>query len=158
MSLQAIMDAIATRAATGLAAADGTTGLPGLKACFSSASSSAPSVLIPRSVDDWPIGFVLPGGGQQEPGNYELLVHAIRLDIWVGAADIGYAVKTIVPLIDRCRIHFRSDIDNGLTCQRLLMTGYDQLDPDEAHGKPFLVLSIRLEALELEVGGSLYST
>lgn len=158
MALEDIMDRIATTAATGLASADATTGLPGLKACFSSAASASPSSLIPRSVDDWPVAFVMPGGGDVQASNYETLLHEIRLDIWVGAADIAYAVRTITPFVDRARVLFRADLDMGATCQRCLMTGYEPLEPDTAHGKPFLVLPIRLEALELAVGGALYST
>ena len=64
MSLDAIMDAVSVRAAT----------MQGLKACYSAASSSEGATIMPRSVDDSPIGIVLFDGDEAEAGNFETVV------------------------------------------------------------------------------------
>lgn len=139
MALDAIMDRIAVRAAS----------LSGLKAAWSAASSAEGATIVPRSVDDWPVAIVWADGGALAAGNHEGFVHDIELDIWVNATDIGYAYKTIVPFVERCRVLFRTDLDANATATRVEMTGYGAIETDEAHGKPFLILPIRLEALEL---------
>ena len=164
MALEDVMDAIAARVATGLAGDDATTGLPGLKACYSTASSAEGAAGVPASIDDWPIGFVGLGGGGLDATDYEVFTHTLELVIWVSAYDPGYAYRVIIPLIDRAKVHFRDDIDANGTAQRVTMTGYDRLrERSTAAGvgqesRRWLLLPIQLEVFELTVGGALYST
>jgi hypothetical protein len=133
------MDAVAVRAA----------GLSGMKATFSAASSAEGATVIPRSIDDWPVGIVWADGGEMVAGNYETFDHDLELLIWANASNVAYAYNALIPFVERCRVLFRTDVDaNGTAC-RVLMTGYRAIEVDEAHGKPFLVLPIQLEALEL---------
>jgi hypothetical protein len=141
MALDAIMDRTAVRAAT----------LTGMKGAWSAASSAEGATVIPRSVDDWPVGIVWFDGSVMEPGNHETVVHDLELLIWVNATDISYAYKTIIPFFDRCRVLFRTDLDANTNAVRLVMTGARAVEVDEAHGKPFLVLPIQLEALEMHL-------
>ena len=142
MALDAIMDAVAVRAAT----------LTGLLACYSAAASSEGATMIPRSVDDSPVGIVWFDGDTVEAGNYEVVVIQLELQIWVSAADdIGEAYKTIIPFRDRARVLFRTDTDSNATAVRVLWTGTGAVDVEEVHGKNFLTMPIQLEALEVYV-------
>ena len=158
MSLEDIMDAIAVHAASGMSAADGTTGLPGLKACYSAAASGEGATILPDSIDDWPIGIVGPNGGDLEASNYELFLHDLELVIWCNATSSPYAFRVLVPFVDRARVLFRSDIDANGTAVRVVMKGYGTIEYDEVHDKPFLMLPIQFEALEHVALGDGYTT
>ena len=69
--------------------------------------------------------------------------------IWCNASDSAFAYQTLIPFVDRFRVLFRTDVDANTTATRVLMTRYARPEVDEAHGKPFLVLPIYLDALEL---------
>ncbi len=140
MSLDAIMDAVAVRAAAGLS---------GLKACYSAGSSVEGADIMPNNIDDWPIGVVLFMGDDAEAGNFESIVIDLDLVIWVNAQDFGYAYKTIIPYRDRGRVLFRTDIDANGTAVRVLWKGTSAVEVDDAHGAPFLTMSLHLEALEI---------
>jgi hypothetical protein len=150
MSLEAVMDAVALRLASQLASASDTS-TPGLRAAYSAASTSQGAAIIPRSIDDWPVAIVWAAGGELTAGNGpEPILHRLEVRIWCGATDAAFAYQTLVPFVQRCRVLFRTDLHASLAnVSRLLMTGYDAPELDEAHGKPFLVLPIYLEALEL---------
>ena len=140
MALDAIMDAVAVRAAT----------LTGLRACYSAASSPEGATMIPRSVDDSPIGIVWFDGDTVEAGNFEVAVIQLELQIWVSAVnDIGEAYRKIIPFRDRARVLFRTDLDANGTAVRVLWTGTGAVDVEEVHGKPFLTMPTQLEALEI---------
>jgi hypothetical protein len=157
MALETIMDAVAVKAMAGMSADHPVTGLPGLRACYSAGAADG-SLAIPRTFDDSPVGVVGPASGGLDASNYELFVHRLELAVWVSATHLTWAWRTIVPMVQRARETFRSDIDAGGTACRVIMTGYQQVESDDQHGKDFLVLPIQLEALELEQGGNLYST
>ena len=150
MSLESILDAVAVRLAASLGTAS-SSGTPGLRAAYSAASTSEGAGIIPRSIDDWPVAILWAGGGEMTAGNGpEPILHGIEVRIWCGATDAAYAYQTLVPFVGRCRTLFRTDVDANATAARVLMTAYDAPEIDEAHGKPFLVLAIHLEALEFE--------
>jgi len=150
MALESVLDAVAARIATGLSGAS-SSGTPGLRAAYSAASTAEGAVIMPRSIDDWPVAIVWAGGGELTAGNgIEPILHRIEVRIWCGATDAAFAYQTLVPFVERCRVLFRTDMDAHGTAVRVLMTGYDAVETDDAHGKPFLVLPILLEALELE--------
>ncbi len=140
MALDAIMDAVAVRAAT----------LSGLRACYSAAASVEGATMIPRSVDDSPIGIVWFDSDTVEAGNFEVIVIQLELQIWVSAVDdIGEAYKKIIPFRDRARVLFRTDLDANGTAVRVMRTGTGSVAESEVHGKQFLVMPIQLEALEI---------
>jgi hypothetical protein len=150
MSLEAVMDAIAVRLAANLSA-DSDSGTPGLRAAYSAGSTTQGATIIPRSVDDWPVAIVWAAGGQVQAGNGpEPILHAIEVQIWCNAAEAAFAYQTLIPFVDRCRVLFRTDVDANTTALRVLMTGYDQPEQDDStDGKPFLILTVHLDALEL---------
>jgi len=136
MSLVGVLDNTATRAAT----------LTGMKAAHSCAATT-----MPRSIDDWPVAIVWPDGGDMQAGNAESLLHHLELRIWVNATDAAFALSTLMPFVERCQVLFRTDLDIGGEAVRLLMTGYGAPEVETAHGKPFFVLPVGLEAFELRL-------
>lgn len=150
MALESVMDAIAVRLAANLSTASDS-GTPGLRAAYSAASTSQGATIIPRSIDDWPVAVVWAAGGQLQPGNGpEPFLHAIEVQFWCNAADAAFAYQTLIPFVERCRVLFRTDLDANATALRVLFMGYDQPEQDDgADGKPFLILTIHLEALEM---------
>jgi hypothetical protein len=149
MSLEGVMDAIAVRLATDLAA-DSSTGTRGLKAAYSAGSTSLGASIIPRSTDDWPIAIVWAAGGELTAGNGpEPIFHRIEVQFWCNASEAASAYQTLIPFVERCRVLYRTDLDAGGQAARVLMTGYSSPEVDDgADGKPFLVLTVYLEALE----------
>ena len=149
MALESVMDAVAVRLGSGLSAAS-SSGTPGLKAAFSAGSTTEGAGIIPRSIDDWPVAIVWAAGGDLTAGNGpEPFFHQLEAQLWCNATDAAYAYQTLIPFVERCRVLFRTDMDANSAATRVLMTGYTAPEVDEAHGKPFLVLTIRLEALEM---------
>jgi len=150
MSLEAVMDAVALRLASGLSAASDT-GTPGLRAAYSAASTTQGASIIPRSIDDYPVAIVWAAGGELTAGNGpEPMLHRLEVRIWCGATDAAFAYQTLIPFVERCRVLYRSDLHaSAANAARVLMTGYGEAEVDDAHGKPFLVLPIYLEALEM---------
>lgn len=139
MGLAAVLDYIANRASTEVT---------GLKGAYSPAADSATARAMPRSVDDWPIATFLPGSSDAQAGNGEMELHDIVARVWVNATNIDFAFKTIVPFPERFKAMCRTNQDQGGAVTRLLYMGYDDWQVDEAHGKPFLTIDIRLQALE----------
>lgn len=150
MSLEGVMDAVAVRLATDLAA-DSDTNTRGLKAAYSAGSTSQGAHIIPRSTDDWPIAIVWSAGGELTAGNGpEPILHRLEIQFWCNAADAAVAYQTLIPFVERCRVLYRTDINAASQATRVLMTGYGQPEVDDGRdGKPFLVLPIYLDALEL---------
>ena len=150
MSLEAVMDAVALRLASGLSA-DSSTGTPGLRAAYSAASTTQGAAIIPRSVDDWPVAIVWAAGGELTAGNGpEPILHSLEVRIWCNAAEAAFAYQSLIPFVERCRVLYRTDLHASAgSAARVLMTGYGSPEVEDAHGKPFLVLPIYLEALEL---------
>jgi hypothetical protein len=150
MSLEAVMDAVAVRLAAQLSAASDT-GTPGLRAAYSAASTTQGAAIIPRSIDNWPIAIVWAAGGELTAGNGpEPMLHRLEVRIWCNATEAAFAYQTLIPFVERCRVLFRTDLHASIAnVSRLLMLGYDEPEVDDAHGKPFLVLPIYLEALEM---------
>ena len=140
MALQSILDYVAVRCAASIT---------GLKACYSTAASDEGAVGIPRSIDDGPVGFCLPGDGTADPGNWEQELHDFEVEVWVPAADMAYAYRTIIPFAGLFKAQFRTDLDNNETAVRVLYRGYRKPFYDDTAGKPFLVMPIQLEALEI---------
>jgi len=140
MALQNILDYVAIRSAA----------VTGIKAAYSTAASDEGATGIPRSIDDGPVAFVLPGDGDAEPGNWEQELHTFEVEVWVPAADMAYAYRTIIPFPALFKAAFRSDIDNNATAVRVLYRGYREPSYDDTAGKPFLVMAIQLEALEID--------
>lgn len=149
MALESVMDAVAVRLASGLAAAS-SSGTPGLRAAYSAGSTAEGAGIIPRSIDDWPVAIVWASGGDLTAGNGpEPFFHQLEAQIWCNATDAAFAYQTLIPFVERCRVLFRTDLDANATAVRVLMTGYTAPEVDDAHGKPFLILTIRLEVLEM---------
>jgi hypothetical protein len=149
VTLEASLDAIAVRLIDNLAA-NSDNGTPGLRAAFSVGSTAQGARIMPRSIDDWPVAIVWPAGGDLTAGNGpEPMLHRIEVRIWFNASEAGAATQALVPFVDRCRVLFRTDLDANATATRCLMTGYGEPEVDDAHGKPFLVLPIYLEVLDL---------
>lgn len=150
MSLEAVMDAVAVRLASGLSAASDTS-TPGLRAAYSAASTSQGAAIIPRSIDDWPVAIVWHAGSDLTAGNGpEFILHRLEVRIWCGATDAAFAYQTLIPFVSRCVVLYRTDLHaSAANATRVLMLGAAEPEVDEAHGKPFLVLPIYLEALEM---------
>jgi len=140
MSIESILDYVAVRSAANIT---------GLKAAYSTAASSEGATGIPRSIEDGPVAFVLPGDGDAEPGNWEQELHTFEVEVWVPAADMATAYRAIIPFAGRFKTQFRADIDNNTTAVRVLYRGYRKPFYDDTAGKPFLVMSIQMEALEI---------
>lgn len=150
MALENVMDAVAKRLIDNLATASASS-TPGLKAAYSAGTTGEGGAIIPRSLDDWPVAIVWSMGGELAAGNGpEPMLHRLELQFWANASEAAWAYQTLLPFVGRCRSLFRTDVDANQTATRVLMTGYDQPEVDEAHGRPFLVLPVFLEALELE--------
>jgi hypothetical protein len=139
MSVVGSLDAIAVKAET----------MAGLKRCYSATGGGVSSAIrpIPRGVDDGPVGVVWIGSATTQGGNAEHLVIDARLDIWVQAADPGYAYKTLAAFCDLARTAFRSDMDLGGEAARCQFVGWDEPEAEEANGRTYLVLPLRLETL-----------
>lgn len=149
MSLEAVMDYVAGRMASGLSAKS-SSGTRGLRAAYSAATTGEGGAIIPRDVDDWPVAIIWTAGGDLTAGNGpEPIVHQLEAQIWCNATDAAFAYQTLIPFVDRSRVLFRTDLSAGGNAVRVLMTGYGAPDTEEARGKPFLILPIYLEALEL---------
>ena len=141
MSITHVFDATAVRCRT----------LTGLKECYTvtgTPQDDGTLLAIPTSVDDTPVGALMPIGGELNAGNTESFVHRFELQIWINAADTNPLAA--VEFVERCRVLFRTDLDANQTAVRVLMQGYDRLRTEEMNsGQVFLVLPIRLEATEL---------
>lgn len=128
--------------------ADRIAGLSGMKGAYSPMSGTAARVM-PRTVDDWPIAILWPDGGDLQPGNGpEPFLHYPEARVWVNATDPGYAFRTAFSFVEPVRVAFRDDLTLDGACTRCVFMGYDALEVDEAHGKPFFVLPLRFEVLE----------
>ncbi len=144
MSIEAIMTQAATRSAANIT---------GLKATYSSDYSSvvgAPQTL-PTSIPKGPVGIVMAGGGRAESGNWESEVHDLEVQVWIGAAEMSSAYKTLMTFPALFKAEFHTSMGNAGTADRVLYRGYDGPVYNDDFGKPFLVLSIRLEATELNL-------
>lgn len=149
MSLEAVMDGVAGILLAGLADAS-STGTPGLRAAYSAATTGQGGAIIPRSVDDWPVAIIWTAGGQLTAGNGpEPILHALEAQFWCSATDAAFAYQTLIPFVERCRVLLRSKVGDSGNATRLLMTGYGAPEVETAHNRPFLVLPIYLDALEL---------
>lgn len=141
MSIIDIFDATATRCRT----------LVGLKECYTvtgTLQDDGTLLAIPTSLDDSPVGALMPRGGDIGAGNAENFVHRFELQIWQNAADTNPLAS--MAFVERCRVMFRSDMDANGTATRLLFSGYEPLRTEEINsGQVFLVLPIRFEVLEL---------
>ena len=121
--------------------------MSGIKRCYSATGGGVSEAIrpIPRGIDDGPVGVVWVGSAEGNGGNAEtLLVHAV-LDIWVPAANSGYAYKTLVTFCDKARTAFRDDMNLGGQCTRCEFTGWSEPENEEVSGKQFLVLPIQLD-------------
>ncbi len=127
--------------------------IDGLKGAYSPGSSGEDARVMPRSVDTGPLAFVLPGSSSAEAGNAETEVHDVVVRFYVHCApgSEDFAFKTIVPFPARVKEMCRTQVATEGAVDRLLYTGYDPFEFDYPHGKPFLTLDVRLEALELHM-------
>ena len=139
MSVVGSLDAIAVKAET----------MTGLKRCYSATGGGISSAIrpVPRSIDDGPVGIVWMGNATVEGGNFEHLIVDIVLDIWVPAADPGYAYQTIAVFCDLARTAFRTDMSLGGQCTRCQFAGWSELENENVGGREWLVLPIQLPTL-----------
>lgn len=151
MALESVMDAIAVRLAANLSSAS-SSGTKGLLAAYSAASTTQGASIIPRSVDDWPVAIVWFGGTDDASiGNGpEREVWTIEVQFWCNAQDAAFAYQTLIPFVSRCKVLFRTDMNANDTAARVLYRGASPAEVDDAHGKPFLVLTVYLEVLDLD--------
>jgi hypothetical protein len=139
MSLDTVLDAVALRMAA----------ITDIKGAYSVGSGGVGAKYMPDSVDDTPIAIVWPDGGDLMAGNGpEAFVHQLEARVWMNATNAGAAFAKVAPMVERCRVAFRSDVTLSGACTRCLMTGYGAVEVDTANGKPFYVLPIRFEVLE----------
>jgi hypothetical protein len=139
MSVVGALDAIAVKAET----------MSGLKRCYSATGGGISASLrpIPGGIDDGPVGVIWIGSASVEGGNAEALLINMVLDIWVQADNAGYAYKTLAAFPDRARTAFRSDMDLTGQVTRCQFVGWDELQSEEANGRSYLVLPLRLDVL-----------
>lgn len=142
MSAELILDAIASKVAT----------VSGIKRAYGSAAGDPAVPTMVEDVADAPAAFVFYDGFTVDGhADWERVTHRFVVRIYVSSADVGAAYKALVPFADRMIVAFRSDADLGGTCQRALILGADRPEPEEVNGKPFLVLPVRVEAMEARV-------
>ena len=140
MSAEAILDAVAVKAAT----------VTGIRKAYGSGAGSSAVATLPSDVADGPVALVLYDGSEMEiPGGYERIAHRFVVRVYVNGADTGYAYKTLLPFVSRFVAAWRTDSDLGATCQFSQLMGADQLDAEEVNGKPYLVLPVRVTAWEV---------
>jgi hypothetical protein len=148
-----ILDALAVKLATDLAAADATTGLSGLLACYGPDVSNTAAVEgYPQATTDGPVGYVMDDGGNIDAGNYEQDIHDIEVRYVYPAADSALAFRVLTPLWYRTKVAMRTDYQLGLRAQglvRVQVTGRGRIEPDDEHDIRFLVMPVRMQAYEL---------
>ena len=142
MSIEAITDYIAVRLAANVS---------GVVAAYAPAASNEGAEMYPQSIEEGPVVFVMPDSGQADSGNWEQELHQIEIQVWMPAAETGEAFKTLVPFAARIKVEFRTDTDNNATAVRVSYVGYDAPVFNDDYGRPFLVLVVQLEALEIDL-------
>jgi len=120
----------------------------GMKGVYGPHSGTDTRVM-PQSVDDWPIAIIWPDAGALQPGNGpEPFLHTVEARVWANASNPAYAFQTLYSFLEPVRVAFRSDLTLAGACTRCVFLGYDPLEVDDAHGKPFFVLPLLFEVLE----------
>lgn len=90
------------------------------------------------------------GGGEVTAGNGpEPILHRLEVRIWCNAAEAATAYQRSSRSWTGAASCSAPTWMRNTTATRVLMTGYDSPRWTNAHGKPFLVLPIYLDALEL---------
>lgn len=136
MSAQAILDAAATKVG----------GITGIKRAYGTGAADASVATMVSDIADTPVALVLYDGFVLEMP--ERLTHNLTVNVYVRNDDAGAAYKALIPFVDLFVLAWRSDTDLGGTCQHSWITGGGRPNPVEVNGKPYLVLPVRLSALE----------
>jgi len=149
MSVEAILDALATKAGT----------VSGIKRAYGSQAADATVATLPDAISDTPIAIVTYEGSTPvtRAFNTEDVEHAYMIRVYVTSQQAGASFKTLLPFASRFIIALRSDMDLGGTCA---WSDFESIDAPEAvdlSGRSFLVLPIRVVAREI-TRGPLFST
>lgn len=136
MAMETILDAVAVKVG----------GVAGIKRAYGAGTTLAP--LMPDDLPDSPAAIVLWTGAMVSAGNWEVLEHTFEVRVYAARADVGNAVKTLVPFLNLIVAAWRSDVDLGGSCQVSVVTGAGRIESEEIGGKPYLVLPVYVQALE----------
>lgn len=141
MSVEAIVDAAATKAAT----------VSGIKAAYGTGAVSGSG--FPSQVSDGPIAVVVwTGTDVVIPMSYEQLEHSLVVYVYVAGVDPGYAYKTLIPYIARFITAWRTDRDLGGACAESWVSGADPIESVDINGRPYDRLPIRVTVREVTFG------
>lgn len=141
MSLEAIIDAAATKAAT----------VSGVKAAYGTGTiAGAP---LPTAIDDGPIAIVMwTGSDVVIPTTFEEYLHRISVHIYVPGVDPGYAYKTLIPFVSRFITVWRLDRDLGGTCVESWVESASGIEAVTVNTRPYNRLSIQIHVRDVALG------
>ncbi len=139
MGLEQIWDAAARQAAL----------VSGIKGAYASGAGGQGATVrvIPDGFSDTPVVEVVYEGTELEPGSSEVLIHTFSLRVWMSRSDIGTAVKTLAPMLERFITAYRANLTLfGTANGGAWITGSSGFVESDIGEQPFLYQDITLQA------------
>lgn len=145
MTLQAVLDAVATKAKA----------VEGIKAAYSAGAVTG-TLVIPSDFNSTPAALsTFSGMPELSPGSHERVTWRVELRIYINRANLAAAYRELAKMPERFLAAWRSDIDLGGTCTHSRIDGMGEPEEEEINGKPFLVLPVYV--LAKTVSGRTYT-
>jgi hypothetical protein len=127
------------------------TGIPGVKAVYGAAASDDPDQVkpVPESFDADITCLVWSGTSDLNAGNTESWPVVVDLLFWTVKENAGTALQKSIPIVDQCRVLFRTDITAGGNCEWFLMKGHSGPENIDYNGVTYSVMTVNCRGLLL---------
>jgi hypothetical protein len=124
-------------------------GITGVTAVYGATASASPDQVkpIPESFDSDITCLVWSNSSNLDAGNSETWPVQVDLLFWIVKENAATALRKAIPLIDRCRVLFRTDVSAGGNCDWFLMRGHSGPENLEMNGVTYLVLTVNTAGL-----------
>lgn len=141
-SLASLLDYVGNRVMSGIA---------GVHAVYGAAASDTPDQVkpVPESFDADITCLVWSSSSELIAGNTESWPVSIDLLFWIVKENAGTALQKAIPLVDRCRALFRSDVSAGGNAEWFLVKGHSGPENIEMNGVTYLVITVNCRGLLL---------